>query len=315
MGETSTALLLVGVVVLILVAVAIFVGILVYMQRGQSKKQAQEEASRPQPRLPEKPAADPLAQAEPQVAVPPIEAPRLSRRGHARGPRRANGPSAGGGRRPAIHAHPRDQGCAGGQAGAVGHRRPGALYRRHGDQPPGGTQRRSGAKRSNKPRERIARPRGPGEPDAARATCPIRSAGDTTGYASGTDSRGQPVERAEGPDVLPPAGATPAYVCRFHRHVPCRAPASSVLEFFRRGFQPPAATGPGSASRLVYRRDRGGSTILAWCSLPYDVHVKTGPQGKLQIEVGPNVYGSPSSIPDPEVQELIETAVAEWERR
>jgi len=131
-------------------------------------------------------------------------------------------------------------------------------------------------------------------------------------------ANGQPMERADRPDVLAPAGATPAYVASSADTSPAEPRRASVLEFFRRGFQPPAVVGPAAQpgsfideiEAILQQRiaDRGAP-------LPYDVHVKTGPQGKLQIEVGPNVYGSPEQIPDPEVQELIKTAVAEWERR
>ena len=49
--------------------------------------------------------------------------------------------------------------------------------------------------------------------------------------------------------------------------------------------------------------------------LPYEIHVKSGEDGTLQIEVGLDVYSSPDEVPDPKVRQLIKSAVAEWENR
>jgi hypothetical protein len=45
------------------------------------------------------------------------------------------------------------------------------------------------------------------------------------------------------------------------------------------------------------------------------VHVHTGSDGALEIEVGGQVYESPDDVPDPIVRGLIKAAVDEWERR
>ena len=49
--------------------------------------------------------------------------------------------------------------------------------------------------------------------------------------------------------------------------------------------------------------------------LPCAVHVLTGPDGTLQIEVGLDTYSTSDEVPDPEIRQLIKDAVAEWERR
>jgi hypothetical protein len=92
----------------------------------------------------------------------------------------------------------------------------------------------------------------------------------------------------------------------------------SVSAFFQRGLQPsPVSTpqpGPSSfvdeIEEILQDLIHGRATPL-----PYDVHVSIGPEDRLQVEVGPEVYGSADEVPDPEVQALIRAAVAEWEKR
>jgi hypothetical protein len=72
----------------------------------------------------------------------------------------------------------------------------------------------------------------------------------------------------------------------------------SMVEFFRRGLEaPPIAPLPRPVP------------------LPYAVHVVTGPDERLQIHVGQDVYGSSDEVPDLEARELIQAAVKEWEER
>jgi hypothetical protein len=312
MGETSSALLLVGVVVLILAAVAIFVGILVYMQRGQSKKQAQEATPRPQPQLAGKPALELQAQAPPQVTVPPVEAPaspgevmrvvRDERTGQVLV--EVNGQR---------YTHIREIKDA-----QVGRRVLWAiadLVRFTGGMATNPQAVRSAAQE----RTGAASPESaPASPPPAEGPPPSAPPVTPPGIMVATATNGQPVERAETPEIPPLAGATPARAAGSTDTPPAEPRRSSVLEFFRRGFQPPAAEAPGAhpgsfideiEAILQQRISSRGAP------LPYDFHVKTGPQGSLQIVVGPNVYGSPEQIPDPEVKELIKAAVAEWEKR
>jgi hypothetical protein len=44
------------------------------------------------------------------------------------------------------------------------------------------------------------------------------------------------------------------------------------------------------------------------------VHVGTGPDGGLQIQVGLRYFSSADEVPDPTIRDLIEAAVKEWER-
>ena len=49
-------------------------------------------------------------------------------------------------------------------------------------------------------------------------------------------------------------------------------------------------------------------------SLDKEVHVRTGPDGSLQIQVGERYFSSPDKVPDPTIRGLIKAAVKEWER-
>jgi hypothetical protein len=91
----------------------------------------------------------------------------------------------------------------------------------------------------------------------------------------------------------------------------------SMVEFFRRGFEPSPATSPSGTSSFI---DEIEAILQVHIQrrptpLPYEVHVTTGPDTRLQIRVGQDVYGSPDEVPDLEVRELIRAAVAEWEGR
>jgi hypothetical protein len=44
------------------------------------------------------------------------------------------------------------------------------------------------------------------------------------------------------------------------------------------------------------------------------VHVGTGPDGSLQIQVGMRYFSNADEVPDPAIRGLIKAAVKEWER-
>ena len=89
----------------------------------------------------------------------------------------------------------------------------------------------------------------------------------------------------------------------------------TITDFFRRGFQPPPAIQPTGS--FVDEIDQILQKHLQRHPVPLScgVHVRTGRDGSLQIEVGANTYPSPNDVPDPDIRELIKSAVAEWERR
>jgi hypothetical protein len=83
--------------------------------------------------------------------------------------------------------------------------------------------------------------------------------------------------------------------------------------FFQRGFQrtssPPAITSfIDQVEAILQTKIEALPTPL-----PHDVHVKSGVDGALEIEVGPDVYNSPDEVPEPTIRKLIQDAVTEWE--
>ena len=91
----------------------------------------------------------------------------------------------------------------------------------------------------------------------------------------------------------------------------------SIVGFFRRGFEQPTSTPAPSAGSFIDEieeilQERIQNLPIP---LPCTVHVLTGPDCSLQIEVGLDTYSSPDEVPDPEIRQLIKDAVAEWERR
>ena len=341
MAETSPVLLLIGMVVLILVAVGIFVATLAYLQRAQSRKRAQEAAPRPLPPSLETPLAGPPAQAPLQAAMSPIETPaspgevmrvvRDERTGRVlvevdgqRYTHIREISDAQVGRRVlwAIADLVRFTGGMATNPQAVRSAAP----QRNGASAPESTPPAREAAVGPTP---ISVTRSEPQPGAGRTgvTGAVETGGAPTlvppvtqpGVRAEPAVAGRPTVRMEGtngPLPGPTAPVSPAWEAgSADVDEPKR---SGILEFFRRGFQAPAVTGtarrPGSfideIEAILQQHISGRGTPL-----PYSVHVKTGPNGRLQIEVGPNVYGSPDQIPDPEVKELIKTAVAEWERR
>jgi hypothetical protein len=95
-------------------------------------------------------------------------------------------------------------------------------------------------------------------------------------------------------------------------------PRYSVSAFFQRGLRPPSLPTPElGTSSFIDEIEAILQGLIAERTAPLAraVHVSVGPEDRLQIEVGSEVYGSADEVPDPEVQALIRAAVAEWENR
>jgi hypothetical protein len=91
----------------------------------------------------------------------------------------------------------------------------------------------------------------------------------------------------------------------------------SLVGFFRRGLEAPPTTPVPEPSSFI-----GEIEVILQenirrlpAPLPYEVHVTTGPDDRLQIRVGKEVYSNPDEVPDPKARELIRGAVEEWEGR
>lgn len=91
-----------------------------------------------------------------------------------------------------------------------------------------------------------------------------------------------------------------------------------VMGYLLQGFQPREPPAPlPSPTAFVDEIEailQGYIRQLA-TPLSQEVHVGSGPDGLLQIQVGLTRYNHPDDVPDPEVRQLIKAAVAEWERR
>jgi hypothetical protein len=91
-----------------------------------------------------------------------------------------------------------------------------------------------------------------------------------------------------------------------------------MSEFFRRGLSPAPSTGaPPQPSSFIDQIEAILQARLRSLNepLPHEVHVSAGPEQRLQIRVGREVYGSIDEVPDPKVRACIQAAVNEWERR
>lgn len=92
----------------------------------------------------------------------------------------------------------------------------------------------------------------------------------------------------------------------------------SMVDYFRQGFQRQEISEPISSSTSFIDEIEAilQSSLLALPRpLPYEVHMLSGENGLLRIEVGTSVYGSPDEVPNPQIRQLIKSAVAEWEKR
>jgi hypothetical protein len=92
----------------------------------------------------------------------------------------------------------------------------------------------------------------------------------------------------------------------------------TVSAFFQRGLSPApsdrAADEPGS---FIEQIDVILQAKMLEMDVPpsYELHVSAGPEQRLQIQVGPKVYGSIDEVPNLQARALIQAAVDEWEQR
>jgi hypothetical protein len=90
----------------------------------------------------------------------------------------------------------------------------------------------------------------------------------------------------------------------------------SIMGFIRRREPQGAAEGTGAGGtfideieEILQRMISAAPTLLG-----EEVHVRTGPDGGLQIQVGARYFSRADEVPDPTIRDLIEAAVKEWER-
>jgi hypothetical protein len=134
----------------------------------------------------------------------------------------------------------------------------------------------------------------------------VRSASAAVDWEQGTPASTPGADRAW---ATPPAGETSA--------APAANLSKSMSAFFQRGLSPapsdPAVPAPGSfveqIEALLQKRLQALDPPL-----PHEVHIQSGPEQRLQIQVGREVYGSVDEVADPQIRALIQAAVAEWEQ-
>jgi hypothetical protein len=291
MTEINPTLILLAVVFLIVLAVVIFVAVLAYLQRGQSKKRSEQMHKGVEPRQqPSPPASGLEALSSTSAPAHPGEVMRVIRdQQTGQVLVEVNGQQ---------YAHIREIKDA-----QVGRRVLWAiadLLRFTGGMAANPQAVRSVSQGTFTPPSPSPRPRQQTEAETMPEQQPTSLAEPSTLPATALDT-----PRA-GDRAASPLTDQPAVQADIGR---------TITDFFRRGIQPPPVVRPAGSfvdeiEEVLQSRIRNRPVPL-----PYEVHVKTGKDGLLQIEVGADTYASPDDIPDPEIRSLIKSAVAEWERR
>jgi hypothetical protein len=98
------------------------------------------------------------------------------------------------------------------------------------------------------------------------------------------------------------------------------SPSLSPIEFFRRGFAarrraqlqgdvPAPRSFVDEIEEILQRFVRTYPSFVG-----KEVHIGTGPEGRIQIQVEQDFYSAPDDIPDPEIRGIIKAAIQEWEK-
>ena len=91
----------------------------------------------------------------------------------------------------------------------------------------------------------------------------------------------------------------------------------SIMGYFTRRRKPQVAAEPTEVGgTFIDQIEAILQRMISTAPTPLDkeVHVRTGPDGSLQIQVGGRHFSSPDKVPDPTIRNLIKAAVKEWER-
>lgn len=97
-------------------------------------------------------------------------------------------------------------------------------------------------------------------------------------------------------------------------------PSLSPIEFFRRGFAARRSAKmqgdiPSPRSFVEEIEDILQRFIRTYPSfIGKEVHVGTGPDGGIRIQVDNEFYDTPDDIPDPEIRGILKAAIQEWEK-
>ena len=91
----------------------------------------------------------------------------------------------------------------------------------------------------------------------------------------------------------------------------------SIMSYFTRRRKPQVAAEPTeTGGTFIDQIEAILQQMISTAPTPpeKEVHVRTGPDGSLQIQVGERHFSSPDRVPDPTIRHLIKAAVKEWER-
>ena len=97
---------------------------------------------------------------------------------------------------------------------------------------------------------------------------------------------------------------------------PAREARPGIMGFIRRRKPQVAAEGTGAGGTFIDEIEEILQRMISTAPMPLneEVHVGTGPDGGLQIQVGGRYFSSADEVPDPAIRDLIKAAVKEWER-
>ncbi len=89
-----------------------------------------------------------------------------------------------------------------------------------------------------------------------------------------------------------------------------------IMSFAQRQKPQVAAEGTGAGGTFIDEIDAILQRMIRTAPTPLgkEVHVRTGPDGDLQIQVGGQYFSRSDEVPDPAIRNLIKAAVKEWER-
>lgn len=143
------------------------------------------------------------------------------------------------------------------------------------------------------------------------------------------------VEKPHQPQIIKPAGPPQAMVAEppghdeeevfLHRlregelevsKTPAKETRPGIMGLIRRQKPQAAAGGVRAGGTFIDEIEGILQRMISTAPTPLgkEVHVRTGPDGGLQIEVDGQYFSSSDEVPDPTVRDLIKAAVKEWER-
>jgi len=97
---------------------------------------------------------------------------------------------------------------------------------------------------------------------------------------------------------------------------PAREAQPGIMSFIRRRKPQVTAEPTGAGGTFIDEIEEILQRMISTAPTPLgkEVHVRTGPDGGLQIQVGGQYFSSADEVPDPAIRDFIQAAVKEWER-